>query len=192
MEKQSDRERGGWAGATDTHHYLCPSLIEFVSAPVSVSSPNKSFKWWRFLKRKQEKRKKKTLCVFLQRYTRTVFYLPHLFKPIFHPFLKIYHPNMDLSFLEVSLQLPLSPYWAWDKSKRGTDRHRREKKQQGTESVEDRADFISFLNLRHPEAPAKCPQSCTSSFLNFLVSLRASFPAPLLVDHTLHPGPHQD
>lgn len=71
-------------------------------------------------------------------------------------------------------------------------RHRREKKQQGTESVEDRADFISFLNLRHPEAPAKCPQSCTSSFLNFLVSLGARFPAPLLVDHTLHPGPHQD
>lgn len=34
MEKQTGRERGGRAGATDTHHYLRPSVIEFVSAPV--------------------------------------------------------------------------------------------------------------------------------------------------------------
>ena len=59
-KKQTGRERGGRAGATDTHHYLHPSVIEFVSALVLcflhlVHKPDSS------LSGRRKKKKKKRL-----------------------------------------------------------------------------------------------------------------------------------
>lgn len=140
VEKQTGRERGGRAGATDTHHYLRPSLIEFVSAPVVcflhlVHKPDPSF--WRGSRRRRPLRRKvrspdfasnvnlsrcclataNTLSsVFPCGQAKQVYQIWRTFSPFFHQFhplfISLLPPNVDMSYLEVSRQPPPSPHQA--------------------------------------------------------------------------------
>lgn len=173
MEKQTGRERGGRAGATDTHHYLSPCVIESVF-PSSRPQPRSVFiqRPVRAAQASREGKEKPSNVNFSCLVTTNTFSCVSL--PLrrdrtdllnledINPLSFLYFhicllSNVDTSGVEVSLQPPQSPNQLWE-----TDRHK--KKSRDSKGLNQETLFL----------PNNSPQSFTFS------------PALLLVDRTVY------